>query len=242
MVYFNYVDPIDLDSKMKMHLKQNQRPIIATDGMFPTYGNLAPVDKYYDIARKHGGWLLIDESHSFGIIGPNGRGVFDKYDLSFDNLIVGGSTAKGFGAYGGLAVGNSFVIRKMANTTAYKGAAYGMTAAARLTAENLKYIRLNPSVLIKARANISRLKQSLNRIGLSVDESDSPVVSFELESKDDMINLQNYLEKNGVFVMYSTYVGAGPNGVIRIASYPDHTEEDIQLLCRLIQKHLNGKI
>jgi len=235
---FKYCDSDDLKNTIEKHLIPGQIPIVAVDGMFPTYGNISPLGEYFKILEPYNGWMVIDESHSFGIIGPTGKGAVEAYDLPRERIVAGGSMAKAFCAYGGLAVGTNDVINKLMASGPAKGASTGMTASAAMTAMSLKYVKNNPELLEKAKENIFRLKNALNILGLNVGNSESPIATFEFGKAQDMIAFQKYLENNGIFVQYSTYVGAGPEGVIRLASYPDHTKEDIERLILAIKKYL----
>lgn len=234
---FKYCDANDLRRAVKENLKPGQIPMLAVDGMFPTYGNISPLDQYHNIIESYGGWIVVDESHSFGIIGDTGKGAIEKYNLSRQHIVGGGSMAKAFCAYGGLAVGSKYAMDKLAMSPPAKGASSGMSSAAAMTSASLRYVKAHTEILIKARENIKYLKGSINELGLNVGNTESPVATFEFGKAETMKAFQRNLEAEGVFVQYSTYVGAGPEGVIRLASYPDHTKEDIERLIGLIRKY-----
>jgi len=236
---FKHCDSKDLDKQIKKYLKPGEVPCVAVDGMFPTYGNLSPIGEYYKIIKPFNGWMIIDESHSFGIIGETGKGTVEEFKVLRERVVAGGSMAKSFCAYGGVAVGTKYAIDKMNISSPALGAASGMSAAAAMTAASLEFVSKHPELLIKARSRISVLKEALNSIGLRVGYDQSPVATFEYKNAKEMKALQKYLEDNHIFVSYSTYVGAGPEGVIRIASYPDHNDEDIEKLITLLKEFIN---
>jgi 8-amino-7-oxononanoate synthase len=234
---FKYCDAEDLKRVVEKNLNPGQIPMLAVDGMFPTYGNLSPLDEYYDIIKPYNGWMVVDESHSFGIIGSTGKGVVEACGIPRERVVAGGSMAKAFCAYGGLAVGSKHAIDKLMASGPAKGASSGMTSSAAMTAASLRYVKGHPGLLEQARKNIRHLKMELNALGLNVGSTESPVATFEFGKAEDMKEFQQSLEKEGIFVQYSTYVGAGPEGVIRLASYPDHTKEDIERLINAIKKY-----
>jgi 7-keto-8-aminopelargonate synthetase-like enzyme len=182
--------------------------------------------------------LIVDESHSFGIIGPTGRGAVEQYGLPRQRVVAGGSMAKAFCAYGGVAVGPKRAIEAMWKSPAARGAASGMSCGAAMTAASMRYVEQHPEQLKKLRENTGRLKAGIRTMGIEIEDSDAPVVTFAKGSAAEMIRLQQQLFDEGILVFYSTYVGAGPNGVIRCAVFADHTPEDIDRLLATFSRNL----
>ena len=75
---YNHCDTADLESK----LKENNRgmPLIITDGVFALTGEIAPLDKIYDLATGYNGILIVDDAHSTGILGETGRGTPEHFE------------------------------------------------------------------------------------------------------------------------------------------------------------------
>ena len=103
----------DMD-QLEECLKQAQAQrfrIIATDGVFSMDGNVAPMDKICDLAEKYDALVMVDESHSAGVVGPTGRGVAEKFNLYGRIDIFTGTLGKSFGgAMGGFTSGPKEVI------------------------------------------------------------------------------------------------------------------------------------
>jgi len=77
--------------------------LIATDGVFSMDGNVAPMDKIVELAEKYNALVMVDESHSAGVVGSTGRGVAEKFNLYGKIDIFTGTLGKAFGgAYGWL--------------------------------------------------------------------------------------------------------------------------------------------
>ena len=233
---FKHLDAVDLAKVIKEKLHLGQRPLVATDGMFPTFGSIPPLGEYRSILDKYDGWLIVDESHSFGVIGPTGRGAVEQYGLCRDRVIAGGSLAKAFCAYGGIAIGPRKVIDELWKCPPARGATSGMSCGAAMSAASLEHVREHPEVLMKLRENCKRLKQGLQQLGISVEETDSPVATFVKGNATAMIELQQKLWENGIFVGYTTYIGAGPEGAIRCAVFADHEFEDIDRLIEVLKE------
>lgn len=95
-------------------LKQSQAQrfrIIVTDGVFSMDGNVAPLDKIMELANKYEALVMIDESHSAGVVGKTGRGVTELYNMKGKADIITGTLGKAFGgAIGGFTTGKKEII------------------------------------------------------------------------------------------------------------------------------------
>lgn len=103
-------DMAELEECLKQAQAQRFR-IIATDGVFSMDGNVAPMDKICDLAEKYNALVMVDESHSAGVVGPTGHGVAEQYNLYGRIDIFTGTLGKAFGgAMGGFTTGPKEVI------------------------------------------------------------------------------------------------------------------------------------
>ena len=103
-------DIADLEEQLKKAQDQRFR-IIATDGVFSMDGNVCPLDKIYELAQKYDALVMVDESHSAGVVGKTGHGVTERYDLMGKIEIITGTLGKAFGgAMGGFTTGKKEII------------------------------------------------------------------------------------------------------------------------------------
>lgn len=85
--------------------------IIATDGVFSMDGNVAPLDKICELAEKYDALVMVDESHSAGVVGPTGHGVAEQFKAYGRVDIFTGTLGKAFGgAMGGFTTGKKEII------------------------------------------------------------------------------------------------------------------------------------
>ncbi|MDR0619322.1 MAG: glycine C-acetyltransferase [Bacteroidales bacterium] len=85
--------------------------LIVTDGVFSMDGNVAPLDKIYELSKKYNALVMVDESHSAGVVGKTGRGVTEQYNLRGQIEIITGTLGKAFGgAVGGFTTGRKEII------------------------------------------------------------------------------------------------------------------------------------
>jgi glycine C-acetyltransferase len=103
-------DMDDLEKQLQLSLQHRFR-LIVTDGVFSMDGNVAPVDKIAALAEKYDAMVMIDESHSAGVVGRTGRGVTELYNLQGRIEIITGTLGKAFGgAIGGFTTGKKEII------------------------------------------------------------------------------------------------------------------------------------
>jgi len=103
-------DMEELENQLKTAQAQRFR-LIVTDGVFSMDGNVAPLDKIYALAEKYNAMVMVDESHSAGVVGETGRGVTERYNLRGKIEIITGTLGKAFGgAIGGFTTGKKEII------------------------------------------------------------------------------------------------------------------------------------
>ncbi|MDL2245906.1 glycine C-acetyltransferase, partial [Parabacteroides sp. OttesenSCG-928-J18] len=107
---YNNADMADLERCLQEAQEQRFR-VIATDGVFSMDGNVAPMDKICDLAEKYDALVMVDESHSAGVVGRTGHGVAEQYDCYGRIDIFTGTLGKAFGgAMGGFTTGKKEII------------------------------------------------------------------------------------------------------------------------------------
>lgn len=241
IVYFAHRDVGDFERVIAEVVASGRRPLVATDGMFPTFGTVAPLKSYAEVLNPLNAWLVVDESHAFGSVGDGGRGAIELEDARGPRAIGGGSMAKAFCAYGGLAIGSEDAIARLWTAPAARGAVAGGSCGAAMTEAALNLVRQRPELLEKLTTNRATLRAALGSLQLNLTETPSPVATFELATAEDMTTVQEGLWRRGIFVIYSNYVGAGPNGALRIAAFADHSADDFVRLKQALAVELAAR-
>ncbi len=138
-------DMADLEEQLKAAQKNRFR-IIVTDGVFSMDGNVCPLDKIYELANKYDAMVMVDESHSAGVVGKTGRGVTERYNLRGKIEILTGTLGKAFGgAMGGFTTGKKEIIdmlRQRSRPYLFSNSmAPGLVAGLRLQAVGERHLR-----------------------------------------------------------------------------------------------------
>ena len=234
---FRHCDAADLAEKLAAAAPLG-RPLVATDGMFATFGNSPPLGDYQRLLEPMGGWLVVDESHSFGALGLTGRGACEAESAAGARVVAGGSLGKAFCAQGGLAIGTAEVIDRLRMAPAARGASIGNPSGAAMAAAAMRLIRREPGRLDRLRSNAALLKTGLGGLGLAPRPSASPVATFVHGSASDMRALTDGLWADGIYVILSNYIGAGA-GAVRIAAFADHEPQDFERLMAALAPRLD---
>lgn len=148
-------DMTDLEAKLKEAQSQRFR-IIVTDGVFSMDGNAAPMDKIMELANKYDALVMIDESHSAGVVGRTGRGVTEQYNCLGKADMITGTLGKAFGgAIGGFTTGKKEIVEMLrqrsrpylfSNSIPPSVAAAGIKAFKMLQEENTLQDKLHENV------------------------------------------------------------------------------------------------
>lgn len=107
---YKNADMADLEAQLQA-AKDCRFRLIVTDGVFSMDGNVCPLDKIYELAQKYDAMVMVDESHSAGVVGQTGRGVTERFNLRGQIEILTGTLGKAFGgAMGGFTTGRKEII------------------------------------------------------------------------------------------------------------------------------------
>ena len=236
---FRHRDPADLKKKLKAKLKARQRPFLLTDGIFPTYGRIAPVTDYVEILEPYNGLIGLDDAHGVGVLGPNGRGTYEYFGLKSSRLHFAGTLSKAFGGHGGFVIGRKRLIERIRKTIgAYIGSTPTPTPIAAATAKGIEILMKRPEMRERLRQNIATVKAGMKKLGVETDETPVPIVAWSLKSAEKMKKVQKELMNCGIAIAYLRYIGAPPEGVLRLTIFSTHTPEHIRRLLEELEKAL----
>jgi 7-keto-8-aminopelargonate synthetase-like enzyme len=226
---FAHCDAEALATSIEKNLPPRSRPIVITDGVFATTGRLAPLDQYATVIAGYGGTLVVDEAHSFGVIGPRGRGAAEL--LGVEAVARTAATlSKAFCAQGALIGCDHEQAARLRHSPPLRGANSGSPISAAVSAAALNYTMAHPERRSRLATLTTYLRRGLRGIGIDVDDSPAPIVGFSVGDRVCMKSLQRRLFDRGIHVTLSNYIGAGPQGMIRCAVFADHSEADLDAL------------
>ncbi|MEN8202454.1 MAG: pyridoxal phosphate-dependent aminotransferase family protein [Bacteroidota bacterium] len=240
VVQFHHGSVEDLKKKLDQHLKQGLRPLIASDGLFPSLGRLAPVGPYLELAEKYNGVVWIDDAHGVGILGQNGRGTCEHLKLNSCRLFMGATLSKAFGAYGGIIPGSNEFIGQVRTGSVMTGSNSPMNAAVAAGVKGLELVREQPEMREKLWENARYLKAGLKAVQSTVPgevhfpsgNDDIPIFAFATGDAKAMKAIHRSLLEKGIFIQYTSYRGTGKEGMLRIVVSSSHTRAQMDTLVK----------
>ena len=191
--------------------------IIATDGVFSMDGNVAPVDEIYKLAEKYNAMVMVDESHSAGVVGKTGRGTTELYNLRGKVEILTGTLGKSFGgAVGGFTTGKREIIamlRQRSRPYLFSNSIPPMVAAAGCAMFDMM-ARTN-ELQDNLHANTDYLVAKMKEAGFDIKPTQSAICAVMLyDAKLSQIMAAKLLEE-GIYVT-GFYYPVVPKGQARI--------------------------
>jgi 7-keto-8-aminopelargonate synthetase-like enzyme len=238
VVFYRHRDVSDLRAKLKSRLKAGQRPLVITDGVFPTFGAIAPVPELVEALEPYNGILCLDDAHAVGVLGANGRGTCEHFEIKpGGKIIMSGTLSKAFGGHGGFIPASSAFIRRLRQTVgAYSGATSPPTPIAAGSAKGIELVQRHPEWREKLWRNVARAKKGMRGLGFDVGDTPVPIVTWTLASAGEMIRIQKKLLARGIAVAYLKYAGAPEGGVLRASIFSTHTDAQIDSLPEALKK------
>jgi 8-amino-7-oxononanoate synthase len=162
--------------------RTSERAVVVTDAVFSVDGDLAPLEGLHEVARRHGSLLLVDEAHSLGVIGEEGRGAGRAAGIvSEPDVVTTLTLSKSLGAQGGAVLGSAVVVEHLVNTARSfifdTALAPPATAAA---SRALSLLREEPWRAGRVRDRARDLAAGLEAAGMEVTRPEGAVVSVLL--------------------------------------------------------------
>jgi len=230
--------PEDLVQQMKKHLQKGERPLIATDGVFPVHGYIAPLDKYLGMAEKHRGVIWVDDAHGSGILGKSGKGTCEHLGIESRIIYTGSTLSKAFGSYGGIIAGNTEFIREIRKGNVYNGTSAPTNAAVASSIKGLQLVQDNPGWRKSLQENANYLRNRLTTCGFNFPGSSFPVITLKCGTPGEMLRIQHELMNEGIYIQFTRYRGAGTEGVLRIVVFSTHSTDQINRLISALDTHI----
>ncbi len=227
---FAHRDPEDLRRHLETNLAAGQKPLVASDGIFPTFGKIAPVPEYLRAVEPYDGSIWLDDCHAIGVLGQNGRGTSEHYGLESARLHFGGTLSKAIGAHGGIIPGKTDFIQAIREGHIANGANASPSPAAAAAVAGMTLLMSRPEMRHQLWRNARQLKDGLRNLGFEQDDSPVPVGAFVLKTAAAMDHVHEELLKRDICIQRTRYVGAGPDGALRTVVFATHSEQDIERL------------
>ncbi len=198
---YKNADMADLEEQLKAAQAQRFR-IIVTDGVFSMDGNVCPLDKIYELAQKYNAMVMVDESHSAGVVGNTGRGVTERYNLRGQIEILTGTLGKAFGgAVGGFTTGKKEIIdmlRQRSRPYLFSNSIPPMVAAA--GCKMLEIMSATNELQDKLHSNTEYFVGKMKEAGFDIKPTESAICAVMLYDAKLSQIMAAKLQEEGIYV------------------------------------------
>jgi glycine C-acetyltransferase len=202
IVRYNHCDVADLEKALRQQRASFPRALVITDGVFSMDGDIAPLDKIYEVCQQYDAILMVDDAHGEGVLGRGGRGIVDHYGLHGKVDIEVGTLSKAFGVVGGVVAGNPLVVewlRQRGRPFLFSSAMTVPDTAACLAA--LDILEESTHLVDKLWENTRYFKAEMKRLGFDIGKSVTPITPVMLGEAPLAQEFSRQLFENGVFAM-----------------------------------------
>ena len=226
---FRHNDTDHLEELLKT-ANANTPKIIVFESLYSMEGLRSPLQKIIEIAKKYNALTYLDEVHSVGLYGPEGRGITAEKGLEDDIDIINGTLSKSFGQMGGYVAANSDIIdyiRSFAPGFIFTSSMNPSIAAASITAINIA--KEAEDLRENIRLNSDRIRKGLTDLQIPFLENDSHIIPIHLYDPRLCKEAANLLlEKHGIYIQPIFYPTV-PKGDerFRVTITPRHEAGDI---------------
>jgi 8-amino-7-oxononanoate synthase len=227
---YRHCDIEHLESLLTQSTKFRRR-LIVTDGIFSMDGDIAPLPEICELADRYDAMVMVDDAHSFGVLGEKGGGTVEHFGLENRGVIQMGTLSKAVGGLGGYVAGSADLINFLVNrarsfifTTGLPPATLAAASAA------LDVIRSTPELRRRLSSNVLLLKNALLEKGFQLLPSETQILPLILGAADVASRFAEVLLSHGVYAP-AIRPPTVPEGTsrLRLSVIASHTPEDLEI-------------
>ena len=213
---YKHNDMADLEKQLQK-CNPDSVKLIIVDGVFSMDGNVAPMDKICELAEKYDALVMVDESHSAGVVGPTGHGVAEQYNVYGRVDIFTGTLGKAFGgAMGGFTTGKKEIIdmlRQRSRPYLFSNSVAPAIVGASL--EMFKMLKESDALHTKLMNNVSYFREKMLAAGFDIKPTQSAICAVMLYDAKLSQDFAAKMQEEGIYVT-GFYYPVVPKGQARI--------------------------
>ena len=234
-IRFRHNNPEDLDKRLRRQGEiEGGHALVVIEGLYSMFGDVAPIDEFVEVTHNHGGYLFIDEAHSYGVFGPTGcglaeeQGVLDKVDF------ISGTFSKSLASVGGFCASRHpefEILRKVMRPYMFTASATPANICAALAA--VEKVKQGSDLRANLKARSEQLHKGLSEMQYDLCAKASPVIAVRRPNEAVAAMEWNWLIENGVYVNLAVPPGTPQSSsLLRISLSAAHSEEDINIILK----------
>ncbi len=202
---------------------------IVVDGIYSMDGDIANLPEIVRLKKKYNARVMVDDAHSFGVLGKNGRGTANYFSLEDETDVIMGTFSKSFASLGGFIASDSYVIdylRHYARSLIFSASITPSSTAAVLA--SLDIMENEPELIDKLWANTERMRKGVQDMGYDTGTSCTPIIPLIIGDNDKVLKMRRMLFDEGLFVNPVVSPAVPPNQtLVRLSLMASHTFKQI---------------
>ncbi|MBW2444041.1 MAG: aminotransferase class I/II-fold pyridoxal phosphate-dependent enzyme, partial [Deltaproteobacteria bacterium] len=238
VIRFRHNDAADLEKRLRRLEQRNTNVLVVAEGLYSMLGDRAPLADIVAVKQKYGAYLMVDEAHSLGVLGENGRGLAEEAGVEEGVDFVVGTFSKSLGAIGGFCVSNHPEL----NLVRYASRPYVFTASSSpsiiaSTRKALQILSTKSQLRQRLWDNANLLYSTLQELGLALGPEVSPIIAARFEDMQEVFAFWSGLLQRGVYVNL-VLPPATPDGrcLLRCSVSAGHTPEQMDHICQAFRE------
>ncbi|WP_397419640.1 serine palmitoyltransferase [Phenylobacterium sp.] len=238
VIRFRHNDPDDLAKRLRRLGDAPGGRLIVVEGIYSMIGDVAPLKEFAAVKREMGGYLLVDEAHSMGVLGEKGRGLAEQDGVEADVDFIVGTFSKSLGAVGGFLVSDedNFDLLRIVSRP-YMFTASLPPAVIASTLKALDRLEQDRGLRVRLSNNADRLYEGLRGLGFTVGPHSSPITAVVMPDQLMAVGMWNALLQNGVYLNLAIPPATPGNlSLLRSSVSAAHTPEQIDAVLAVFER------
>ena len=237
LVPYRHNSAVSLRNRLKRQ-SQEAGKLIVMDGVFSMSGDIADLSSQLEVAREFEARVFVDEAHSLGVLGPQGRGSVHEFGVNEDVDIVMGTFSKSLGSMGGFIAGDGDMIEYLKHRArCFIFTASLAPAVAGGVLKALEIMQQEAGRIEKLWRNTRKMHEGFKQIGFKIGNTQTPIVPILIGSEAKAFLFTQRLFEEGIFATPAIYPAVRyGEAIVRTSYMATHTEEDLDTVLEIFAK------
>lgn len=237
LIPYRHNSPTVLRNRLK-RIPEESGKLVITDGVFSMSGDIANLPALLPVAKEYGAVTYVDEAHSLGVLGPQGRGTVHHFGVNDEVDIVMGTFSKSLGSMGGFVAGSHEMIEFLK----HKARCFIFTAALAPAVvggviKALEIMRKEPERIDQLWINTKKMHHGFSSIGFNIGSTQTPIVPILIGSEAKAFIFSQRLFEEGIFATPAIYPAVRyGEAIVRTSFMSTHTEKDLDFILEIFAK------
>ncbi|HHW98494.1 MAG TPA: aminotransferase class I/II-fold pyridoxal phosphate-dependent enzyme [Firmicutes bacterium] len=235
--YFRHNNMQSLERALKKAKDKYRTKLVVVDGVYSMDGDIAKLDEIVELAHAYGAYVMVDEAHATGVIGPNGRGTPEHFGLEGKVDIVAGTFSKGLGAVGGFIATNRELVQLLhfySRSYMFSTAPTPQTVGSLIAA--LDVIETEPELRAKLWENINYFRENILSLGYDIGNAETAIFPLIIGDGLKVRDMCRRCHELGLYINPVQYP-AVPERLsrLRISLMSAHTREHLDRALEILE-------